>query len=132
MPPHVNVIKPMVIKGSSGIWPTKASMSARLRTCAPRIKPLRPVPIEEPSWYQRRDLRSLKKVFQSRRSVEWKAAWEVEGWGDVAALEMEDAQRMLVLGLLDLNKTLRFETGTRRLGVEVFSCGRTEGEEVVW
>lgn len=64
--------------------------------------------------------------------MEWKAAWEVEGWGDVAALEMEDAQRMLVLGLLDLNKTLRFETGTRRLGVEVFSCGRTEGEEVVW
>ena len=96
------------------------------------MKPLRPVAIEEPSWYQRRDLRSLKKVFQSRRSGKGEDVCEAVAWEDVTELEMEEAQRMAVLRLLDLNKTLRFERGTRRLGVEVGSRVRREGEDVVW
>lgn len=119
------------MKGSSGICETSASMSARVRAWAPRTNPPIPVPIEEPSWYHRRVLRSLKNVFQSRWSVGCGLV-VVVSWG--GGVLIEDACRVEIIDVEGLNTTLRlaFVRGTRRLGWEEDSVDRRWGGEVVW
>lgn len=74
-----------------------------MRICAPIAKPPKPVPIDEPSWNQRRVRRSLKNVFQSRTSVSAVLEeWEEDGEERVLAV---DAER--VDGDACLNETLR-------------------------
>jgi len=110
-------------------------MSERVRTWAPRMKPLMPVPIEEPSWYHRRVLRSLKKVFQSRWSgvvcavVEEEAvSWEGGGvLTEEAYLTIE-----IELGVVDLKATFRFTSGTRLLWCCEESLVRRGTGDVVW
>jgi hypothetical protein len=82
------------------------------------MKPLIPVPMLEPSWYHRRDLRSLKKVFQSRWSgTEFVlVVVDVEEGGSGEEELIEDAERA-VTNVADLNWTLRFGICTRRRGV---------------
>jgi hypothetical protein len=78
-------------------------MSERVSTCAPRTKPLIPVPMLDPSWYHRRVLRSLKKVFQSRWSgtVFVFVFVDVEGGSGEGELR-EEAERV-VIEAADLN-----------------------------
>jgi hypothetical protein len=82
------------------------------------MKPLIPVPMLEPSWYHRRALRSLKKVFQSRWSgTEFVfVVVDVEEGGSGEEELIEDAERA-VTNVADLNWTLRFGICTRRRGV---------------
>jgi len=106
-------------------------MSERVSTCAPRTKPFIPVPMLEPSWYHRRVLRSLKKVFQSRWSgMEFVfEVGDVEEGGSGEGELREDAERV-VIEVADLNWTLRFGIWTRRRGV--VDSWRGSGEDVVW
>jgi hypothetical protein len=82
------------------------------------MKPLIPVPMLEPSWYHRRALRSLKKVFQSRWSgTEFVfVVVDVEEGGSGEEELIEDAERA-VTNVADFNWTLRFGICTRRRGV---------------
>lgn len=72
-----------------------------MRICAPIAKPPNPVPMEEPSWNQRRVRRSLKNVFQFRTSVcaGLDVCEDLDGEVDVLAV---DAEREV-----GLNVTLR-------------------------
>jgi hypothetical protein len=108
-------------------------MSERVSTCAPRMNPLIPVPMDEPSWYHRRVLRSLKKVFQSRWSGGVCVALladEVSGEEGGGVL-IEEAYRIEMLEVLGLNITLRFASVARRLGWEEESWVRRGVGEVV-
>jgi len=90
-------------------------MSERVSAWAPPMKPPTPVKIEDPSWYHRRVLRSLKKVFQLRWSGIVASAAEGEGEATVEAKRIEVG---------DLNCTFRFGRDTRRLLREVVSVRR--------
>jgi len=69
--------------------------------------------MEEPSWYQRRVLRSLKKVFQSRScvSVVLGLALACVDGGEVVAVDA----CLVLLGEDFLKETCRFRSGTRRV-----------------
>lgn len=84
--------------------------------------------MEDPSWYHRRVLRSLKKVFQSRCSG---IVWAVvdSGEDDVEGEAVEEADLVVIEGVL--NNTLRFARGTRRREEEE-SEDRRGVEELVW
>jgi hypothetical protein len=64
------VINPKVMKGSSGICPTIASISDIASPWAPPTMLARLVPIDAPSCKRRLDFRSWKKVFQSSMSAD--------------------------------------------------------------
>jgi hypothetical protein len=85
--------------------------------------------MEDPSWYHRRVLRSLKKVFQSRCSA---IVWAVvdSGEEDDEGEAVEEADLVVIEGVL--NNTLRFTRGTRRRGGEEESEDRRGVEELVW
>ena len=73
------------------------------------MNPLMPVPMEEPSWYHLRVLRSLKKVFQSRIS---ELGAEGEDSCEDEELLSEEADR--TIGALLLKLICLFASGTRR------------------
>ena len=83
------------------------------------MKPLIPVPMLDPSWYHRRVLRSLKKVFQSKWSgtVFVFVVVDVEDGGPGEGELRKDAERV-VIEVADLNWTFLFGICTRRRGVD--------------
>ena len=54
----------MVRNGSRGICERIGSTFVCVMICVPTTNPAADVVTEDPSWYHRRDCRSLKKVFQ--------------------------------------------------------------------
>lgn len=118
------------MNGSSGICDTRASMSDRERTCAPRTKPPTPVLMLEPSWNHRLFLRSLKNVFQSR------CAGGCPDFSTVCveALDVEAVEAYLIVWYVraGVKETLRLGRCTRRRCVDELSfVRRGEGELVV-
>lgn len=77
-----------------------------MRICAPRTNPPKEVVIEDPSWYKRRVLRSLKNVFQSKCLL---AVWDVDL--EEGGLSVVEAWR-IVCEDGDLNMTFFFADGT--------------------
>jgi hypothetical protein len=78
------------------------------------------VSIDDPIWYHRRVLRSLKKVFQFR-------------WSGTTGEAVEGAEEVIVevKRMEGVNCTLRFGRGTRRLLLEIVSEVR-RGVCCVW
>jgi hypothetical protein len=108
-------------------------MSARVKAWAPRTKPPSPVPMEEPSWYHRLVLRSLKKVFQSRWSGVCVLAEDASCGGGGVLIEEACRIEIIDVEVESLNTTLRFAfvRGTRRLGQEEESVDRRGVGEAV-
>lgn len=70
-------------------------------------------------------------MFQSRISGVVESDEVDEGEDDAEVLELiEEAERVIMLGVADLKSTLRFGRGTRRLEFEDESCVGRRGEDV--
>jgi len=67
------------------------------------MKPLIPVPMLDPSWYHRRVLRSLKKVFQSRWSGTVFVFEFVDVEGGSGEEELREEAERVVIEVADLN-----------------------------
>lgn len=127
-PPQPKVSKPSVMNGSSGTWPTIASISDIASACAPPNMPPTLVNTDVPTCRRRRVLRSLKKPSQSSCGLRADEDSFVEAALLVAAVDA-------ALTAVKLGTALQVDGAwrgiRRRVAGESRGC-RSRGVEVVW